>query len=331
MPETLRCDPQLFEKDLSGKVVIITGCTAGIGLCTAKQLLKQKATVIMASRNVEVGESTAREAGGIFMRLDLADLDSVRSFSQEFMAKYDRLDILVNNAGVMMPPLSHTKDGFELQMATNHFGHFLLTALLKDLLEKSAPSRVVILSSCASCPCSPKFGTTCDINFDDLHWKSRKYDKGEAYTQSKLANVLHAMQIAKSYNGVTAYSLHPGWVQSKLMRHMGPGCVTCCLECCCMKCTGAMINVWDGSQTSLHCILSEPEALENGAFYSQFGIYKDKASQKGGWPMKIPNANATDEIAARLWDESAKLVGLGPSGSVPEAWAVKAPGQQGMS
>jgi len=265
------------------------------------------------------------------MRLDLASLDSVRSFVNDFKAKHDRLDILVNNAGVMVPPLSHTSDGFELQMGTNHFGHFLLTELLKDLLEKSAPSRVVILSSCASCPCSPKFGTTCDINFEDLHWRERKYDKGEAYAQSKLANVLHAQQIAKRYNGVTAYSLHPGWVQTKLIRHAVPGCVRCCLECCCMKCTGDMINVWDGSQTSLHCILSEPEDLENGAFYSQFGIYKDKESKNGGWPMKLPNPNATEETAVRLWDESMKLVGLQSGGHVPQqAWTEKAPGQQTM-
>jgi len=288
--------------------------------------------VIMASRNVQVGESTAKEAGGIFMQVDLASLDSVRAFCTEFKAKFDRLDVLVNNAGVMMPPLSHTKDGFELQMGTNHFGHFLLTELLKDLLEKSAPSRVVNLSSCASCECTTKFGTLNEITFDDLHWKSRKYDKGEAYTQSKLANVLHAREIAKGYTGVTAYSLHPGWVQSKLMRHMVPcGCVGCCLDCCCMKCTGQMINVWDGSQTSLHCILSEPEDLENGAFYSQFGIYKDKASQAGGWPMKLPNPNATDENAARLWEESVKLVGLGAAGDASrEAWTMNAPGQQTM-
>mmetsp|Transcript_108310 Transcript_108310/g.305352 ORF Transcript_108310/g.305352 Transcript_108310/m.305352 type:complete len:332 (-) Transcript_108310:94-1089(-) len=331
MPKTLRCDPKLFNKDLSGKVIIITGCTSGTGLCTAKQLLKQKATVIMASRNVQVGESTAKEAGGIFMQLDLASLDSVRAFCDAFKAKYDRLDVLVNNAGVMLPPLSHTKDGFELQMGTNHFGHFLLTELLKDVLEKSAPSRVVNLASCAAAPCSPDMGQACEIKFDDLHWKSRKYNKGEAYAQSKLANVLHASEIAKRYKGVSAYSVHPGWVQSKLMRHVVPGCCSCCVECCCMNCTGSMINVHDGSQTSLHCILSEPEALENGAFYSQFGIYKDKASRSGGWPMQLPNPNANDGNAARLWEESVKLVGLGPAGHAPsEAMVVKAPEQNGM-
>lgn len=331
MPKTLRCNPKLFDKDFTGKVVIITGGTGGIGLCTAQQLVKQKATVVMAGRNAELGTKVAQEAGGVFMKLDLTSLQSVREFAAAFLANYDRLDILVNNAGVMLPPLARTKDDFELTMGTNHFGHFLLTELLKEVLEKSAPSRVVMLSSCAAAITSPKMGSEAKVDFSDLHWKSRKYDKGEAYAQSKLANVLHAMELPKRYTGVTAYSLHPGWVQSNLIRHAVPGCCKCCLECCAMKCVpNGMINVWDGTQTSLHCILSEPEDLENGAFYSQFGVYKDKASQAGGWPMKLPNAEATPENATRLWEESVKLVGLDSSAVIGAPTEVKAPAQTPM-
>lgn len=210
-----------------------------------------------------------------------------------------------------MPPLGRTEEGFETQMGTNHFGHFLLTELLRPMLESSAPSRVVNLSSCAAALCNPTMGAKCEIDFTDLHWKTRAYDKGEAYAQSKLANALHAMEIPKRYKGVTAYSLHPGWVQSELMRYAGPGCVVKCLQCCCMNVTGAMINVWDGSQTSLHCILSETSQLQDGAFYSQFGIYADPDSQNGGWPMKLPNPQANPDFAQQLWDESVKLVGLG--------------------
>merc|ERR1719296_403961 len=273
----------------------------------------------------------AAQIGGVFMALDLTNLDSVREFATEFLSKYDRLDVLVCNAGVMMPAeLTHTKDGFELQMGTNHFGHFLLCELLRNVLEKSAPSRVVILSSCASAKCSPAMGAECVVDFTDLHWQTRKYHKGEAYAQSKLANVLHAMEIPKRYKGVTAYSLHPGWVKTNLMKHAIPGCCMCCLSCCCMKCAGYMINVWDGTQTSLHCILSEPEALEDGAFYSQFGIYKDKASQAGGWPLKLPNPEATPGNAARLWEESVKLVGLDSSSVIGAPTEVKAPTQTPM-
>merc|ERR1711971_1074610 len=148
------------------------------------------------------------------------------------------------------------------------------------------------------------------------------------YAQSKLANVLHAMEIPRRYTGVTAYSLHPGWVQSNLFRHQVGPCCKPIFECCAMKCLGKMINVWDGSQTSLHCILSEPEDLENGGFYSQLGIYVDKASRAGGWPLKLPNVEATDANASRLWEESVKLVGLGPSGSDSQPTEVKAPEAQ---
>lgn len=329
MPKTLRCEPSLFEKDLSGKVIIVTGCTSGTGLFTAGQLVKQKATVVMASRNTEKGEATASKAGGVFMRLDLASLQSVRDFCKQFLAGYDRLDVLVNNAGVMVCPLSHTPDGFEMQMGTNHFGHFLLTELLRDILEKSAPSRVVNLASCGAAPCSPQITKLgCEIDFADLHWQTRKYEKGEAYAQSKLANVLHAQEIAKRYKGVTAYSLHPGWVKTELMRHIAPGCCVGCIQCCCST-AGNMINAEDGSQTSLHCILSEASDLENGAFYSQFGIYKDKASQKGGWPMKLPNPIADDPATAqRLWERSRDLVGLGSADAAAEVGIVEAPGQE---
>lgn len=329
MPTPIRCDPSLFQKDLTGKIIIITGCTSGTGLCCATQLVKQKATVIMASRNVQEGQKTAEEAGGIFMELDLASLQSVRDFCKAFLAKYNRLDILVNNAGVMIPPLTRTKEGYELQMGTNHFGHFLLTELLKDVLEKSsspdAPSRVVILSSCASALCDPEFGKKCEIDYSDLHWTSREYDKGEAYAQSKLANVLHAMEIPKRYKNVSAYSLHPGWVQSNLMRHLGLGPIQTCFDCCCVNCTGMMINVWDGSQTSLHCILEDTNKLKNGEFYSQFGIYKDEASKKGGWPMPNPNPQANAQNAARLWDESVKIVSGGKDGA---AIVINPPEQQ---
>jgi len=97
-----------------------------------------------------------------------------------------------------------------------------------------------------------------------------------------------------------------------------------------MRCLGDMINVWDGSQTSLHCILSEPSALENGAFYSQFGVYADEYAKPGGWPMRNPNPEATPENAAKLWDTSAALVGLGSTPAGAQASSAKAPLMQGM-
>ena len=247
----------------------------------------------------------------VSLELDLASLASVRACAAAFLARFERLDCLMNNAGVMMPPLSRTADGFERQMGVNHYGHFLLTLLLKDVLERSAPSRVVVLSSCAACKCTMMCkDADPTIDYDDLAWEKRKYAPDLAYGQSKLANALHAREIPKRFAGVTAYSLHPGWVESRLMRHMGPGCVVACLKCCLKNVAGQMMGVDDGSQTSLFCALSDAEQLESGAFYTQVGIYQDPVAAKGGWPVPCPNPNCTADEAAKLWDHSVKAVGL---------------------
>jgi len=308
MPTPLRCDSELLGKDLSGKVAIVTGANSGAGYATAQQLALQHASVILACRNKEAGENAAAEVKGTFMELDLSSLQSVRSFVQAFLSRYHRLDFLVNNAGVMMTPEGKTKDNFETQFGTNHLGHFLLTSLLKDILERSAPSRVVCVSSVAAAEMSLAPGIAY-IDFDDLNWVTRDYDSGAAYGQSKLANVFHAQEIAKRYRGVIAASVHPGWVDSNLGRHsVGDGCAKWLVQKIFRDCTGDMISPEDGAMTSLYCCLADN--IENGAFYSQFGIYKDKTSKAGGWPMKLPNPNDTPENSARLWDESEKLVGL---------------------
>lgn len=309
MPKTLLCSPILLSADLSGKVIIVTGANSGVGLETARQLISQKATVVLACRNPELGQKAAKDTGGTFIECDLSDLQSVRKFVKEFMSKFQRLDVLVNNAGIMACPLARTNAGWESQFATNHLGHFLLTCLLMDVLEKSAPSRVICVSSVASAQAAmgvqPEMAK---IDFDDLMFERRKYHPMTAYGQSKLANVLHASEIARRSKCVQAVSLHPGWVNTKLDKHVvGQGCFKGCLASCMMK-KGDMLAPADGAQTTLHCVLS-PE-IENGAFYSQFGVYKDKACTNGGWPMKLPNPNNTPENAKRLWDASASLVAI---------------------
>lgn len=305
----IKPDPALLEKDLTGKIVIITGANSGCGLETARQLSSQKATVILACRNKERGETAAMDVMGHYMNLDLADLDSVRSFVKEFKSKYQRLDILVNNGAIMACPLWRTKQNFEMQIGTNHFGHFLLTSLLKDYLEKSAPSRVICVSSVAAAQMANGFNPAPgNIDFDDLNWETRKYDPAIAYQQSKLCNYFHAQEIAKRYKGVTATSVHPGWVQSPLMQHMAPGCAGMMIRFIFRECTGDIIQPKEGAYTHLHCCLADN--IENGAYYSQYGIYEDEASKAGGWPMKFPNPNDKPETAKRLWEVSEKLVGL---------------------
>jgi NAD(P)-dependent dehydrogenase (short-subunit alcohol dehydrogenase family) len=327
MPTPIRCNPKLFEKDLANQVIIVTGANSGCGLATARQLGKQGATIILACRSVERGEAVAKEIqGGVFLTLDLASLDSVRNFVKVFEEKYDRLDALINNAGIMACPFAKTKDNFEMQFGCNHLGHFLLTHLLTPLLLKSAettgkPSRIVVLSSCSATAMDiGKQRNMACIDFDDLNWETRPYDENVAYQQSKLANYLHAFEASKKYpaDKLIVTSVHPGWVQSNLDIHMfeamfGTHFVGRTVANSFRKLMlwrGNMISAVDGAQTTLHCVLEDAEAMENGAFYSQFGVYQDKPSQKGGWPMKLPNPNATPEAAAKLWEASEKLVGI---------------------
>src|ERR1041384_7740581 len=153
--------------DQKGKVVIVTGSSSGIGYEAARVIANKGGEVIIAVRSLEKGEAAAKKIRSQYkdakvkvMKLDLADLSSVKTFTEEFRSKYSRLDRLINNAGVMIPPYSRTKDGFELQFGTNHLGHFALTAQLIDILAATPDSRIVNVASGAH-----KFGK---IDFDDL-------------------------------------------------------------------------------------------------------------------------------------------------------------------
>eukprot|EP00567_Pseudictyota_dubia_P003437 CAMPEP_0197437710 /NCGR_PEP_ID=MMETSP1175-20131217/4886_1 /TAXON_ID=1003142 /ORGANISM="Triceratium dubium, Strain CCMP147" /LENGTH=325 /DNA_ID=CAMNT_0042967297 /DNA_START=35 /DNA_END=1012 /DNA_ORIENTATION=- len=321
---TLRCDPKLFEKDLTGYVAIVTGANSGCGLETSRQLSKQGATVVLACRSAERGKAAAEDVGGSFLApLDLASLASVRSFTDAFLAKYDRLDILVNNAGIMACPKGKTKDGNEMQIGCNHLAHFLLLRLLTSALLKTAettgkPSRFVALSSCAAAQTTGNTTVDPDIDFDDLNWEKREYDEWKAYSASKLANYLTAMSASSKFSSEKLIStgVHPGWVYSPLDKHamaqkIGEGWIAekvGSLLKNMLYWKGDIISPADGAQTTLHCILDDE--VVSGKFYSQKGIYKDEASQAGGWPMVLPNPNATEEKAEKLWSVSEKLVGL---------------------
>jgi retinol dehydrogenase-13 len=203
-----------------GKVVIITGANTGIGKETARDLAKRKAKVYMACRDMKRCEEARSEIvldsnnKYVYCRkCDLASLQSVREFVARFKAEQERLDILINNGGVMRTPNSKTKDGFETQLGVNHLGHFLLTNLLLDRLKESAPSRIINVSSVAH-----KKGI---INREDLN-SDQKYDPAAAYAQSKLANILFTMELAKKLKDtkVTVNAVHPGIVSTEIIRHM---------------------------------------------------------------------------------------------------------------
>lgn len=323
MPTPLRCDPKLFEKDLKDQIVVVTGANSGCGLETSRQLSKQGATVILACRNTERGETAAKEVGGVFVApLDLSSLQSIRDFVKAFEEKYDRLDVLVNNAGVMACPYKKTKDEFEWQFGCNHLGHFLLMRSLTPLLLKTAettgrPSRFVALSSVAAAE-STMSKAVPKMDFDDPNWETRDYDEGMAYGQSKLCNYLHALGASRKHpaDKLIATSVHPGWVLSPLDQHVfkkmfGDGMLGNFAASMVRKfflLKGDMITPEDGAQTTLHCVLAD--GIESGKFYSQFGIYKKEECRGGGWPLEMPNPNATEEVADKLWEVSEKFVGL---------------------
>jgi NAD(P)-dependent dehydrogenase (short-subunit alcohol dehydrogenase family) len=281
------------------------------------QLARQGAHVILACRRPAEGERARGEIlaagaqGSIeVMELDLASLDSVRAFARAVLASHPVLHGLVNNAGVMNTPRGTTRDGFETQLGTNHLGHYLLTELLLPALQRGAPSRVVIVSSCYHDVAMGRRGT---IDLDDLQFERRRYDGWEAYAQSKLANVLHARQLARRLagTGVTAVSVHPGWVRTRLMRSSMPLWAQDSILRPFLRLAG-MIEPWEGAQTSLYALLAPEVPAHAGAYFSQVGRYRDPSANRGGWPLRSPNPQANDDVLAeRLDAASRRLVGLG--------------------
>lgn len=314
MPAPLMVRPALLSLDLSGKTYVITGANSGIGLVTARQLARQGATVVMGVRRMQEGERVAAELRSAqpaarlhVLPLDLGALASVRSFAAEVLRQYPQLQGLVNNAGVMHTPFGRTKDGYETQFGVNHLGHFLLTNLLAPALLAGAPSRVVNLSSFFH---EVSMGRKSAIHFDDLNYERRPFDSWEAYGQSKLANLLHARELARRLQGtgVTSVSVNPGFVRTNLLTIPLPQWLQHLLVIPVLRLAG-MIEPWEGAQTTLHALLAPEVVQQSGAYFSQVSRYKDKASRHGGWPLRSPNALAHDDaVAARLWQVSEELV-----------------------
>lgn len=204
--------------DLKGKTYVITGGNSGLGLEAAKILAGKGGRVVITARSadkaaeaVAVVRAAAPGAEVDFVLLDLADLESVASAAAALRAACGRIDAMINNAGVMQTPLLRTKQGFELQIGTNHFGHFKLNAALFDVLEASA-ARVVPVASVAH-----EMGK---IDLADLDYERRAYDPTEAYCQSKLANVMYGFELQRRLaargSRVTAIPCHPGYAATNL-------------------------------------------------------------------------------------------------------------------
>ncbi|HAS43226.1 MAG TPA: short-chain dehydrogenase [Microscillaceae bacterium] len=209
-----------------GKVFLVTGANSGLGLGTTKVLAAKGAKVVMTARNIEKGKQALREVKQVdpqakvaLMQLDLADLQSIEQFTTEFKRNFQQLDVLINNAGVMMPnERLTTKQGLEVQFGTNHIGHFVLTQQLLPVLENTPNARIVTLSSLVA-----KM-SKADIYWDDLQWE-KSYDKMGAYAQSKLSNLMFALELdqrLKATNSqVISLAAHPGYTATNLQQHMG--------------------------------------------------------------------------------------------------------------
>ncbi|XP_029903083.1 retinol dehydrogenase 14b [Myripristis murdjan] len=283
---------------MRGKTVIVTGANSGIGKAVAEELLKLQARVIMACRDQRSAEEAAQEMkkqtgqgqGAVVVKhLDLASLRSVRKFCAEIVEEESKIDVLINNAGVYQCPYTKTEDGFEMQLGVNHLGHFLLTHLLLDLLKTSAPSRVVVVSSKLY-----KYG---HINFDDLN-SENNYNKAFCYSQSKLANLLFTLELARRLEGtgVTVNALTPGIVRTRLGRHVHIPLLAKPLFY--LASLAFFKSPLEGAQTPLYLSCS-PEV--DGVSGKCFANCEEEELM----------AKATDDQAAkRLWDISEKMVGL---------------------
>jgi NAD(P)-dependent dehydrogenase (short-subunit alcohol dehydrogenase family) len=276
-----------------GKTAIVTGANSGIGFYTALGLAKLGATVIVAGRNKERIEEAIQAieketiTGNVFAGIiDLASLNSVRAFANEFNNNHTQLDLLINNAGVMMPPESKTEEGFELQFGVNFLGHFLLTDLLYRKLVSTQNSRVVTLSSIAHRGSS--------IDFENLRVE-KPYDTKREYYQSKLADLVFALELGRRYESnndtILSVACHPGFTKTELQRHINPEVLK--------KMT--FMDTWQGSLPTL--LAATNKNAKSGDYYGP-----DGEGEYGGFPaLGIIDNSALDlEIAKKLWEVGIK-------------------------
>lgn len=294
---------------LAGKVAIVTGANSGLGLETARALARRGAHVVLACRNPErarAAERTVRQgapnpAAVETLPLDLASLASIQAFADAFRKRHAALHVLVNNAGVMAIPRRLTADGFEMQLGTNHLGHFALTGRLLDLLLATPGARVVTVSSTMHRPGR--------IAFDDLHGE-RSYGPWRAYAQSKLANLLFTFELQRRLErrgaGVLAAAAHPGYAATQL-QEVGP------------RESGARLVGWTmalgnrlfaqsaamGALPSLYAAAA-PD-VRGGDYFGPGSWFELR-----GAPRRVgASRRARDErTAARLWAVSEELTGV---------------------
>ncbi|MFO0554227.1 MAG: oxidoreductase [Polyangiaceae bacterium] len=292
--------------DQSGKVAVVTGANSGLGRETAHVLVERGATVVLACRDVEKGKAVAssfssNKGEATVLPLDLSSLASVARFSDELGRRFERVDLLVNNAGIMALPRTLTVDGFESQLGTNHLGHFALTARLLPMLRAASAARVVTVSSTTHW-----FGK---IRFDDLMGE-RRYDRWSAYAQSKLANLLFTLELARRFEQrgerIIAAAAHPGYAGTNLQARAS-------------TIVGSSLGQWFwraanagfaqsprmGAMPTLHAATAP--TVGQADYFGPRRIFELYGYPERAWRSPAARDRTT---AAELWRVSEKLVGL---------------------
>jgi len=291
-----------------GRVAVVTGANSGLGLVTSRELARAGATVVLGCRDATRGAAAVErikqdvpDAAVDFQPLDLASLHAVADFAARVTSSYDHIDLLVNNAGVMAIPRATTADGFEMQLGTNHLGHFALTLRLLDAMRDRPGSRVVTVSSTAH--------KTGRIDFDDL-MSERSYRKWRAYGQSKLANLLFTFELQRRLAAAGAETIsvaaHPGYAATNL-QSVGPRESGNRVMGLLMSFGNRLFaqSDEDGALPSLYAATA-PQA-RGGEYYGPSGFQESR-----GAPTRVDStARSKDtEVAARLWQVSEQLTGL---------------------
>ncbi len=277
---------------MTGRTVIVTGANSGIGRAGARALAGAGARVVLAVRNVDKGRTAAATMPGEteVRQLDLASLASVRDFATAWEGD---IDLLINNAGVMVPPLTRTADGFELQFGTNHLGHFALT----NVLLEHVTGRVVTVSSTGH-----RAGS---IDFDDLNWERKPYKRGRAYGQSKLANLLFTAELQRRLTAagseVLATAAHPGYASTNLQFHSQRRWLDL------LSAAGNRLLAQDENGGALPTLYAAVADIPVNSFAGPGGFMEQR-----GAPKLVGRSNAAKDmdVARRLWDVSEELTGV---------------------
>jgi NAD(P)-dependent dehydrogenase (short-subunit alcohol dehydrogenase family) len=294
-----------------GRLAVVTGATSGVGFYTAKELARKRATVIMPARDMRKAQEAAERIGAevpkarlYLTNLDLAEFDSVREFGEHLRQRYGTgsLDLLVNNAGIMaLPKRTLNSQGLELQIATNYFGPFLLTALLFPLMKEEQGSRIVTVSSTVA--------RSARLEFDNLQSERRYVPHGElagggAYTQSKLADLIFAYELHRRLSAanscIASIAAHPGWALTDIGRSASPGFRFL------MKLSRPLWQSAEAGSLPLLFAATSPD-VRKGGYYGPDGRMEAKGNPTAAFEPVVTK-DAT--VGRRLWDESERVTGM---------------------